>query len=103
MVTVKKTVGRPAKAATMSKREQLEQLRNELGAEQEEAIKQAHEYFTGPTVIQHMQMVQSLLESAVPNDVFDTLMKNNLTVVTATADWLTQHVNRPNADTPPAA
>ncbi len=95
MVTVKKTAGRPAKAATMSKREQLQQIHAALSAEQEDAIKEAHDYFSGPTMLGHLKMIERLQDSAVPGEIFDQLMRNNLTVVNSTAEWLAQWVNRP--------
>lgn len=83
---------------TATKREQLQKLIDDLNADQENAIKEAFDHFTGPAIQAHLAMMARLQESALPDQLFDQLLKNNITVITATADWLTQWVNRPQPE-----
>lgn len=92
MVAGKKTATR-ASVVKMSIREQLEQLSSDLRIEQEKAIDETQAYFASELIANHLAFIEKMRQNAVPDDVFDTLMKNNLTVVNATSDWLTQHVN----------
>lgn len=92
MVAVKKTTAR-ASADKKSVREQLETLMENLKVEQEAAIKETQAYFASEFISNHLSFIEKMGKSAVPNDVFDTLMKNNITVINATSDWLTQYVN----------
>lgn len=91
---------RPRKtaAAAPDKRAMLQTLMEELGAEQEKAIQEAHAYFTGPIIGDHLKLLARLQSSSLPNQTLDQLINSNVNVITATANWLTQWVNRPNPE-----